>query len=332
MPAGDAGARGRFGPPSAGTWDVVARLRRLTRVRERMKTLNVSLLAAGVAFWATLSVFPLLIALVMVYGLVADPADVTRQVDNALSGLSPAAKSLVGDQVAAVAGTRSGALSLGLVLSVVVLLWTASSGAQNFMKAVTIAFEQEETRGFARQRGTALLLALAAIVLGVVLVALVGVVPAIITHVLSSPALKWLVLVVEGLLLLLVLWAVIAALYRFAPADRPASWRRTSTGALLAAVAIVAFSVVFAVYVNRFGNYQRTYGALSGAIVLMLWLYYSAYVLLVGALVDAEAARADGGEVVDGQVVDVSERPPYDPASTDPAAGTRTARADLSRS
>jgi membrane protein len=301
-------------------------MRRLKRVRQRMRTLNVSLLAAGVAFWATLSIFPMLIALVMVYGLVANPADVTRQIDNALSGLSPAAKSLVGDQVAAVAGTRSGALSLGLVLSLVVLLWTASSGAQNFMKAVTVAFEQDETRGFARLRGTALLLAVAAIVLGVVLVALVGVVPAVITHVLSSPGLTWLVLVVEGLLLLLVLWAVIAMLYRVTPAERPAGWRWSSPGALVAALAIVAFSVVFAVYVNRFGNYQKTYGTLAGAIVLMLWLYYSAYVLLLGALVDAEAARGPDGSA-DSDVVDVSERPRYDPGSTDPAAGTRTARA-----
>jgi membrane protein len=294
----------------------------LGRARVRMKTLNVSLLAAGVAFWATLSIFPMLIALVMVYGLVANPADVERQIDHALSGLSPDAKSLVGNQVAAVAATRSGALSLGLVLSVVVLLWTASSGAQNFMKAVTIAFEQQETRGFLRQRGTALLLAVAAIVLGVVLVALVGVVPAVIRHVLSSPGLTWLVLAIEGLLLLLVLWAVVAALYRFAPASRPPGWRRTSMGSLLAAVVIVAFSVLFALYVNTFGTYQKTYGTLAGAIVLMLWLYYSAYVLLVGALVDAEAAR-----VVDGAAVDVSGTPRYDRASTDPAAGTRTDRA-----
>ena len=215
--------------------------RLLGRSRQRMKGLNISLLAAGVAFWATLSIFPMLIALVMVYGLVANPADVTRQIDNALSGLSQDAKKIVGDQVAAVASARSGALSLGLVISLVLLFWTASSGAQNLMKALTIAFEQEETRGFLRMRVTALLLAVGAIVLGVVLVAAVGVVPAVITHVLSSPSLKWLVLVIEGLLLLLVLWAVIAALYRFAPANRPVGWRWASAGALLAAVVIVIF-------------------------------------------------------------------------------------------
>jgi membrane protein len=261
------------------------------RSRQRIKGLNISLLAAGVAFWATLSIFPMLIALVMVYGLVANPADVTRQIDNALSGLSQDAKKIVGDQVAAVAGARSGALSLGLVLSLVILLWTASSGAQNLMKALTVAFEQEETRGFLRLRVTAMLLAIGAIVLGVVLVAAVGVVPAVITHVLSSPSLRWLVLAIEGLLLLLVLWAVIATLYRFAPANQPAGWRWASAGALLAAVVIVVFSVLFALYVNTFGNYQKTYGTLAGAIVVMLWLYYSAYVLLMGALLDAEAAR-----------------------------------------
>src|SRR5438105_12589553 len=85
----------------------------LKRVRPRIKQLNLGLLAAGVAFWATLAIFPTLIALVMVYGLVANPADVTRQVDNALSGLSKDAKHLIGDQVSSIAATRPQALSLG---------------------------------------------------------------------------------------------------------------------------------------------------------------------------------------------------------------------------
>src|SRR5437870_13367809 len=91
----------------------------IKRVRPRIKQLNLGLLAAGVAFWATLAVFPTLIALVMVYGLVANPQDVTRQVDNALSGLSKDAKHLIGDQVSSIAATRPQALSLGLVVSLV---------------------------------------------------------------------------------------------------------------------------------------------------------------------------------------------------------------------
>jgi membrane protein len=256
-----------------------------------MKELNIGLLASGVAFWAMLSIFPALIALVMVYGLVSDPADVTKQIDDALSGLSEDAKKLVGNQVSSVAASRSGALSVGLIISLALLLWAMSSGVANLMQAVTAAYEQEETRGFVKLRALALGLALGALMLGVLLVAAIGVVPAVLREVLGSPGLRWVLLGVEGLLLLALLIFALALVYRLAPAQRPATWRWISPGAVFGGIAIVVFTLAFAFYVNAFGSYNKTYGALAGVIILMVWLYYSAYMVLVGGLMNAEGER-----------------------------------------
>jgi membrane protein len=263
----------------------------LRRARPRIKELNIALLAAGVAFWATLSVFPALFAVVMVYGLVANPQDVAHQVDSALSGLSQDVKNAIGGQLTNLVNARSHTLSIGLVISLVVALWAASSGAQTLMKALSTAFEQQETRGFVALRLRALLLAVGGIVIGAVLVGAAAVVPALLRDVLATPWLRWLCYVVGAVLLLALLTAIIALLYRWAPAGRPVGMRWASAGALFAALGVVIFTVAFAVYLNTFANYQKTYGTLAGVVVLMLWLYYSSYTVLVGALVDAEAER-----------------------------------------
>jgi membrane protein len=302
----------------------------LRGARRRGKELNLGLLAAGVAFWGTLSLFPAMIALVMVYGLVRSPQEATRQLDSALSSLSPDLRTLVGDQVASVAATRASALSLGLVLALLVLLWSASTGVQNLMTALTTAVEREETRGFVRLRITSLGLALGAIVLGAALIAAVGVVPALLQHVLGSPALRWVLLGVEAVLVLLVLVAVLAALYRLAPAGdgghqghlgRGHRAVRPSTGAVLAAVVLALFTAAFAAYVNLVGSYSKTYGALAGVIVLMLWLYYSTYVVLLGALLDVEQSR--GG---DPGIRSSAAQDPREPRSAPPPAPARAPR------
>lgn len=270
----------------AGSWGQALR-----RTRPRIKELNIGLMAAGTAFWGVLSLFPSMIAVIIVYGLARSPQEAAREINHALSGLSGDVRRIVGQQVSSVASSRHSALSVGLVISLAVLLWSASSGMQNLMRALTTAFEQQETRGYLRLRATALLLALGAIVIGALVLGAVAVVPTLLRHALGSSALRWVLLAVEYLLLFVVLVGVLAVLYRFAPAGRPTGARRATAGAVIAALVLAVFTVLFATYVNLVGNYSKTYGTLAGLIIFMLWLYYSAYVVLLGALIDAEGAR-----------------------------------------
>lgn len=267
----------------------------LRRTPPRLKELNIGLLASGVAFWGVLSIFPGLIALVLIYGLVSSPEDVTRQVGAALNALSDDTRQLVTGRLEEIAAQRQG-LGIGLALTLAGLLWTVSGGVQNLMKAVTAAHEQRETRGAVALRLRAAMLSIGALALALFVVGAVGAAPALLRATGLSGPLRWLLLAVGYLLLFLVVMAAIGLLYRFGPANRPVGWRWASSGAVIAGVLVLVVTVGFAIYVNLFGNYANVYGTLVGVIVLMLWLYYSTFAVLIGALVNAEAERQAKGD------------------------------------
>jgi membrane protein len=268
----------------------------LKRIGPRMKELNISLLAAGVAFWAMLSIFPALLALIALYGLVADPQDVSRQVGDALGAVSSDAKSVITGQLNQVAAAHQQSLGIGLAISVAILLWSASSGMQNLMQAITTAYEQKETRGFVKLRATAVALTLGGIVFSILVLAAVGVVPAVIGRVVPSGPLQAVVLVAEGVVFFALVVSVLTTLYRFAPANRPSGLRWASPGAIIGALLWTVGTVAFAFYVQNFSSYGNTYGALAGVVIFMLWLYLSAFVVLLGALINAEAERGMKGD------------------------------------
>lgn len=267
----------------------------LKRVSPRLKDLNVSLLASGVAFWALLSLFPALLALIALYGLIADPQDVTKQVGNALGTLSPETRTVITDQLQSIASTNKQSLGIGLVISVVLALWSASSGMQNLMQALTTAYEQKETRGFIKLRAAALALTLGSIVFAIVVIGVIGVVPALIDRFVPDGPLKILAYVGEAVVFFLLVVSVLTVLYRFAPANKPSGLRWASPGAIIAALLWVLGSAGFAVYVHLSSSYANTYGALAGVVIFMLWLYLTSFAVLLGALVNAEAERGMKG-------------------------------------
>jgi membrane protein len=266
----------------------------LKRTPPRLKELNIGLLASGVAFWGMLSIFPALIALVLIYGLVASPEQVTQQVSGALSALSEDTRRVVSGRLEEVAAQQQG-LGIGLLITLAGLLWSVSGGMQQLMKALTTAHEQRETRKAVALRLRALALSVAAIVLGVLVIGAAGLGPLLGAAGMSGP-LRWLLLAVGYVLLFLVVVVAIGLLYRFAPANKPVGWRWASSGAVIAGVLVLVVTVGFALYVNLFGNYANVYGTLVGVIVLMLWMYYSAFAVMVGALVNAEAEREAKGD------------------------------------
>jgi membrane protein len=267
----------------------------LKRTPPRLKELNIGLLASGVAFWGMLSIFPALIALVLIYGLVASPEQVTQQVSGALGALSEDTRKVVSGRLEEVAAQQQG-LGIGLLITIAGLLWSVSGGVQQLMKALTTAHEQRETRKAVALRLRALALSVGAIVLAVLVIGAAGLGPTLLGAAGMSGPLRWLLLAIGYVLLFLVVVAAIGLLYRFAPANKPVGWRWASSGAVIAGVAVAVVTVGFALYVNLFGNYANVYGTLVGVIVLMLWLYYSAFAVMVGALVNAEAEREAKGD------------------------------------
>lgn len=252
---------------------------------------NLSLVAGGVTYYVVVALFPGLAALVSIYGLVANPATVANNI-NTLSGmLLPSAQKLISDELHQLVSTSGGALSFGAILGILIALWSASRGMSGMISALDIAYDQKETRSFFRFNLLAIELTIAMVISGLILVAFVALLPAILSGIGASGVVKWLVLILEWPILMAFMMVALAALYRYAPNRDEPRWEWTSPGAIVATILWVIGSILFTVYVAHFGNYNKTYGSLGAVVVLLTWLWLSAYVVLLGAEVNGESER-----------------------------------------
>jgi membrane protein len=263
----------------------------LKRVKAEVKEDNVTLLAAGVAFYAMLAIFPAIIAVVTVYGMVADPAQVQSQVGEFAKSLPSGADDLLTGQLKSVTQAGRQSLSIGLAVSLLAVLWTASGGVQGLVKGLNLVYDEKETRGSLKLRGLSLLLTLGAILMAVVAIALVAVFPAVIDDLKLGQAGQLAASIARWVVLALLVLSAVAVLYRYAPDRANPRWRWVSWGAVVALVLWLLGSIGFSWYVDNFGKYNQTYGTLAAVIILLLWLFLSAFAVLLGAEIDAEIER-----------------------------------------
>ena len=276
----------------------------LLRVKDQIKKDRLSIIAAGVAFYGLLAVFPGLIALVALYGLAFDPHQVEQQIGALRGFLPPEAADLLLTQLSDLTSTDSTALSVGAIGGLLLALWSASAGMRTLMEALNIAYNEEEKRGFISFYGTALLLTLAAIVGTVIAIALVVAAPIVLGLLGLDETMKWLATAVGALILMATMMLGLAVTYRYAPSRDKPRWRWVSWGAVIATVLWVVGSVLFSLYVTRFGNYNETYGSVGAIVILLMWFLLSSYAVLIGAEVNAEMERQTRKDTTEG-----SEKP-----------------------
>ncbi len=248
------------------------------------------LLAAGVAFYTFLSLFPALIAGVLSYGLVASPETVQRQSADLAEALPSDAASLVTGQLDALVSTDSSSLGFGLVIAVTLAVYSASGGVGNLVTAINAMFGIRDTRNFVKKKLVALGLTAGALVFLVVVVCLVAAAPAVFDAIDIVPGVRALLEVARWAILVGALFIAIGVLFRVAP-DRADSTRLVNKGVMVASGLWLLVSVGFSTYVDNFGSYGKTYGALAGVVVLLLWLWIGIYAVLLGATI--EAVRED---------------------------------------
>ena len=260
---------------------------------------NISLVAGGVTYYVLIALFPGLAALVSIYGLVADPHQVETQM-NALSNmLIPSAKQLIGTELHQLVTTSSGTLGFGVVIGILIALYSASRGMSGMISAVNIAYGEKETRSFIKFNLLALVMTIGLLIGGVIVLALVAVLPAALST--TSGILKWVAYIVEWPVLVLFMIGMLAVLYRYAPARDEPQWEWTSPGAIAASILWVVSSILFSIYVAHFGNYNKTYGSLGAVIVLLTWLWLSAYLVLLGAEINGESERQTKKDTTEGE-------------------------------
>jgi membrane protein len=271
----------------------VSRWRRvLSGTRERMKEDRLGLVAASIGFWATVSLFPSLVVLLTIYGLVSESGEVQRQVEGVLGSVSEEARSVVTRQLRSL--VTSAGLGWGLVLGLVGVLWTVSSGMANAIKAVALAYGEEEQRPFLRLRALAIAFTIGALVVVGVATALVAILPVALNG--GSEAWRAALAIGRWGGLVLLLSFAISALYRFAPQTRHGGWEWAIKGAIVVSLAWAGMSALFSVYARNFSDYAGTYGALAGLIILMFWFYLTGFLVVGGAAVAAEMWRVGEGE------------------------------------
>ncbi|MCZ2824745.1 MULTISPECIES: YihY/virulence factor BrkB family protein [unclassified Modestobacter] len=269
---------------------------------------NMPIIAGGVAFFAFLSIFPALIATISIYGLVASPEQVTQQIESLSDQLPESAQDILTEQLTDITSNAGGALTFGLIASVLGALWTASGGVNNMVKAVNIAYDEVETRNFLKLRALSLVLTLGAIVFILITFALIAVVPVVLDVLPLGGVGTVLAQVLRWVLLLAVVVGSLAVLYRVAPDRDAPKIRWVSLGSLVVTVIWAVVSVAFSFYVNNFGSYNETYGAIAGVIVLMLWLYLTCYLVLLGAEINAETEHQTARDTTQGDPEPMGKR------------------------
>ena len=271
--------------PASG-WKQIGR-----RVIDNLKRHHVSLLAAGVAFKGILALFPAMVAAISIWGLATSPEQAARQLEDLAAALPDEAAQLVSTQLEAIATSDPGTLSIAVTVSLLVALWAASSGVAGLIEGCNAAYSEVDERGFLKKRGLALLFMFGAIVFIAVTFTIIAVVPAVLGVVgLGGPA-EVAIRILQWPLLAMLMLGALATVYKYAPDRADPQLRWTSWGAAIATVLWLLASAGLAVYVEYFGEFDETYGTFAGIIILMLWLYLTSFVVLLGAEINAESER-----------------------------------------
>ncbi len=270
---------------------------------------NIGLIAAGVSFYAFFALAPLLAALVLVYGLFADPRGVVEDVGTLMAILPAEAAKLIGDLLLNAVQGSDGKKGLAIVIALALALFGARNGAGSILTALNIAYEEEEKRGWFSLTVTALAMTVGAVVGSLILLATISGLTLLESLAPGLPAVSRIVVqALTFLLLATVATLGMAALYRFGPSREKPRWSWTLPGSLFSALFCIILSLGFAIYVSNFGNYDVAYGSVGAVIVLLTWMYLTFYIFLFGAELNAELEHQVAADTTTGAPLPMGER------------------------
>jgi membrane protein len=296
------------------------------RVKAKAVTDDASLLAGGVAFFALLALVPALVALVSCYGLVASEATVTDQVGNVLGAAPTEVRTLVEEQLRSIVRGSGGGAGLAAIVGIVVALWSASSGMKHLIGAINLAYDERESRGFVRLRALSLGFTVGAVVFLVAAFGVIALLPAVLAKTGLALGARIAVNVIRWLVLLLGMLIALGVLYRYGPDRQAPRWSWASPGALVATIGFIVTSLLFSLYTANFGRYNETYGTLGAVVVVMLWLYLTALMVILGAELNAELERQTRRDSTTGPAQPLGDRGAYAADTVAPGPDTEPRR------
>ncbi|MGI0522822.1 YihY/virulence factor BrkB family protein [Rhizobium giardinii] len=291
--------------PAKGFRDVFWRL--VSEVSED----RVTLIAAGVTFYILLSLFPALGALVSLYGIIADPSTMAKQIEFISDILPPGAFDIILNQLNVLVQQKASSLSISFVVGLAIALWSANSGMKAIFDAMNVAYGEAEKRGIIRLNLVSLTFTLAALIFAAILIAAIGGVPAILSYIWLDQWQETLIRLLRWPVLLIFVAGGITLIYHYGPSRESAKFRWLSWGAVFSTLLWLAASILFSYYLETFADYQATYGALGALIGFMVWTWISVIALIVGAELNAELEHQTARDTTTGAPLPMGERGAY---------------------
>ena len=258
------------------------------RVYESFNSNRLLAVAGGVVFYSLLAIFPAVAAFVSIYGLVADASTIDAHLSLASGILPSGALDLLHEQVTRIAAKGNAKLSFGLVVGLGVAIWSANAGMKAIIDALNVVYDEQEKRGFVKLNLLSLLFTLLALLALIAGLGAIVAAPALFAMAGMSKVFSVVIAVARWPLLLVLATLGLAAIYRYGPSRREARWQWLSVGSVAAAAGWLLSSAAFSWYISNFASYNATYGSLGAAVGMMMWMWISAVVILLGAELNAE--------------------------------------------
>lgn len=260
----------------------------LRRTWSGMSEDHVSMIAAGVAFYWLLAVFPAIAAMISAWGMVLDPETIQRQIEQITAALPEDAARLVTEQARSVAEGAGGGIGIAAIGGLLLTLYAATRGVKSLIEGLNIIYGEEESRGFLTLNLIAFGLTLLLLVMLIAALGMIVVLPVVVDWLGLGSTFGTLASYLRWPLLAVVAVVGLAVVYRFGPSRTAPRWRWVGWGAVLATAVWVLGSVLFSVYVQNFGSYNETYGSIGAVVILLMWFWLTAFVVLMGAQLNAQ--------------------------------------------
>lgn len=279
------------------------------RVKDKLQRDNISLVSAGVAFYFLLAIFPLLAALVSMYGLFVDQQTLSEHISLLVGVVPEQSREILEAQIESLLSTDNGALSIGFMISFLLTIYSGGKGSVALITACNITYQENKNRSFFKRIVVRVLLTLATVLVMLLMLLMVVGIPISLSF-LNEP-MQTLLAWISWPLLLLVFHLSLTCLYRYAPHRASAKWRWVTPGALIATIVWLAGSYLFNLYITEYASYNETYGSMGGVVILLMWFYLTAFTILLGAEINAAAELQTIRDTTTGHEKPIGERGAY---------------------
>ncbi|MCP1366348.1 YihY/virulence factor BrkB family protein, partial [Halomonas sp. BBD48] len=283
----------------------------LKRSKEEMSRDHVSMVAAGIAFYGLLAIVPAIVATISLWALLFDPQQITQQISSISHLLPEEAANIIRQQAQQASQGAGAGMSLAAIGGLLLAIYSSSRGVDGFMEGLNIIYDEEESRGMLKRTAIKLVLTIGAILMTIVTLGVITAIPAIV-NILGLPSLiGTLINLARWPLLMIVVMLAIAILYRYGPDREQPRWQWVSVGSALAVLLWVVGSIAFSIYVRNFASYNETYGSLGAVVILLMWFWLSAFIVLMGAELNSEMERQTQHDTTTGDERPMGERGAY---------------------